>query len=199
MISAVKPEFACAAAKKKAAKVPTDSPPSITAIPPSARTTTATMLETRLLNWILSMLAAAIPAPAAASGAERDPDIELLSSFPAVVNDPGAAERTRPALAGLAMVVDPGPVTGSEDVGLLASASGAPCVFWLLGGADPVLFARAATTAEIAAVVATLPSNHSPAYAPVMEPTLSLGVDALVAAARAWLPRVAVQDAAPTP
>ena len=148
---------------------------------------------------VLDSIARIVRAEAAASGADRDPDIELLSSFPAVVNDPGAAERTRPALAGLAMVVDPGPVTGSEDVGLLASASGAPCVFWLLGGADPVLFAGAATTAEIAAVVATLPSNHSPAYAPVMEPTLSLGVDALVAAARAWLPRVAVQDAAPTP
>ena len=152
-------------------------------------------VRTRVLDSITRI----VRAEAAASGAERDPDIELLSSFPAVVNDPGAAERTRPALAGLAMVVDPGPVTGSEDVGLLASASGAPCVFWLLGGADPVLFAGAATTAEIAAVVATLPSNHSPAYAPVMEPTLSLGVDALVAAARAWLPRVAVQDAAPTP
>ena len=148
---------------------------------------------------VLDSIARIVRAEAAASGADRDPDIELLSSFPAFVNDPGAAERTRPALAGLAMVVDPGPVTGSEDVGLLASASGAPCVFWLLGGADPVLFAGAATTAEIAAVVATLPSNHSPAYAPVMEPTLSLGVDALVAAARAWLPRVAVQDAAPTP
>ena len=148
---------------------------------------------------VLDSIARIVRAEAAASGADRDPDIELLSSFPAVVNDPGAAERTRPALAGLAMVVDPGPVTGSEDVGLLASASGAPCVFWLLGGADPVLFAGAATTAEIAAVVATLPSNHSPAYAPVMEPTLSLGVNALVAAARAWLPRVAVQDAAPTP
>ena len=152
-------------------------------------------VRTRVLDSITRI----VRAEAAASGADRDPDIELLSSFPAVVNDPGAAERTRPALAGLAMVVDPGPVTGSEDVGLLASASGAPCVFWLLGGADPVLFAGAATTAEIAAVVATLPSNHSPAYAPVMEPTLSLGVDALVAAARAWLPRVAVQDAAPTP
>jgi len=28
-------------------------------------------------------------------------------------------------------VVDPGPVTGSEDVGVLATAAGAPIVFWL--------------------------------------------------------------------
>lgn len=145
---------------------------------------------------VLDSIARIVRAEAAASGAAREPDIDVLASFPAVVNDPDAAELTRRALAGLpAMVVDPGPVTGSEDVGLLASASGAPCVFWLLGGADPVHFAGAATTAEIAGVVATLPSNHSPLYAPVLEPTLSLGVSALVAAARAWLPCVSVQDA----
>ena len=84
-------------------------------------------------------------------------------------------------------VVDPGPVTGSEDVGVLATAAGAPCVFWLLGGADPALFAGAADLDGIRAVMAGLPSNHSPAYAPVVQPTLTLGVRALVAAARAWL------------
>lgn len=145
--------------------------------------------EPAVRTRVLDSIARIVRAEAAASGAAREPDIEVLSSFPAVVNDPDAAERTGPALAGLAMVVDPGPVTGSEDVGLLASASGAPCVFWLLGGADPTLFAGAATAAEIAAVVATLPSNHSPLYAPLLEPTLSLGVGALVAAARTWLPR----------
>jgi hippurate hydrolase len=36
--------------------------------------------------------------------------------------------------------------------------------------------------------VATLPSNHSPHHASVIEPTLPIGVAALVAAARTWLP-----------
>jgi hippurate hydrolase len=36
-------------------------------------------------------------------------------------------------------------------------------------------------------VVRGLPSNHSPEFAPVIEPTLSVGVAALVAAAREWL------------
>lgn len=143
---------------------------------------------------VLDSIARIVRAEAAASGATRDPDIEVVASFPAVVNDPDAAARTRPALVGVpAMVVDPGPVTGSEDVGLLATASSAPCVFWLLGGADPAQFPGAATVAEIATVVATLPSNHSPLYAPVLEPTLSVGVGALVAAAHAWLPRGPVQ------
>ncbi len=128
-------------------------------------------------------------AEAAASDAPTPPDVELTSSFPAVSNDQAAVDRTRPALQAIgAMVVDPGPVTGSEDVGLLAIAAGVPCVYWLLGGADPALFEGAADFEEIAARAAALPSNHSPLFAPVIEPTLTMGVNALVAGAHAWLP-----------
>jgi hippurate hydrolase len=125
---------------------------------------------------------------AATAGAPRPPDVELVESFPAVINDEAACARTRPALQSASpIVVDPGPVTGSEDVGLLASAAGAPCVYWLLGGADPAGFAGAATVSEIAARSMDLPSNHSPLFAPVIEPTLSTGIEALTAAAQTWL------------
>ena len=40
--------------------------------------------------------------------------------------------------------------------------------------------------------VRTVPSNHSPLYAPAIEPTLTIGRDALVAAARPWLGSPAV-------
>ena len=83
---------------------------------------------------------------------------------------------------------DPGLVTGSEDVGLLATAAGAPCVYWLLGGADPGAVRRRGPASEIVARVAQQPSNHSPLYAPVVEPTLTTGIRALVAAAHEWLP-----------
>jgi hippurate hydrolase len=66
----------------------------------------------------------------------------------------------RSALAAVAPVVEPGPVTASEDVGLLASAAQAPCVYWLLGGADPAALAGATTRAELMARVAAQPSNH---------------------------------------
>lgn len=87
----------------------------------------------------------------------------------------------------MALVVNPGGVTGSEDVGLFAQAAGVPGVFWLLGGADPERFAGASDVDAISAVVATLPSNHSPQYAPVPQPTIDIGVAALVRAARVWL------------
>jgi amidohydrolase len=125
---------------------------------------------------------------AATARAPRPPDVELSYSFPAVVNDEAACARTRPALQSVSpMIVDPGPVTGSEDVGLLADAAGAPCVYWLLGGADPAGFEGATTIGEIAARSKALPSNHSPMFAPVIEPTLSAGIGALTAAATIWL------------
>lgn len=138
-------------------------------------------------SHVLSAIERIVAAEAQASGAPREPVVEWYESAPAVVNDQPACDRTRPALGSVGMVVDPGTVTGSEDVGVLATAAGAPLVFWLLGGADPGLFEGAASVADIAKVVGSLPSNHSPQYAPVPEPTLHNGVAALVAAARAWL------------
>lgn len=125
-----------------------------------------------------------------AAGAPREATVKVYESFPSVINDPRAATQTRDALIahfGPHNVIAPGSVTGSEDVGMLADAAGALCSFWLLGGSDPRLFATATSVDEITRIVAQQPSNHSSSYAPVIEPTLTSGVDALVAAARGWL------------
>ena len=143
---------------------------------------------------VLAAIDRIVRAEAAASGAPREPEITPTESFPALVNDPAACARTREqfeAVLGPGLVVDPGPVTGSEDVGVFATASGAPCVYWLLGGADPAAFAGAASLEDVAAVVRGLPSNHASDFAPVIDPTLKTGVAALVAAARTWLPAAA--------
>ena len=138
---------------------------------------------------LLEAIGLVVRAEAEASRAPREPDIEVVESAPAVVNDLAAAERTRTALQGVVgapRLVDPGPVTGSEDVGVLAAAVEAPLVFWLLGGADPAAFAGATTSEQLRRVVAGIPSNHSPHFAPVEEPTLRIGVEALTAAATQW-------------
>jgi amidohydrolase len=129
-----------------------------------------------------------VRAEAAASGAPKEPEITTDVSFPVLVNDPaGSARLTDLFNAGVGLTLDPGPVTGSEDVGLLATAAGVPCVYWFLGGADPALFAGVTSVEEARGIVDGLPSNHSPLFAPVVEPTISTGVTALTAAARAWL------------
>lgn len=147
--------------------------------------------DPRVRERVLAAITRILDGEAAAAGAPR-PVVETIEQAPAVVNDVAASDRTRPALesvVGAGRVVDPGPVTGSEDVGMLATAAGAPCVFWLLGGADPQLFAGASDLAGIKAVMDTVPSNHSPLYAPAIDPTLEIGVNALVAGARTWLGR----------
>jgi hippurate hydrolase len=129
-----------------------------------------------------------VRAEALASGAPRDPEIETAESFPVLVNDPAACARlTEVFNAGVGLTLDPGPVTGSEDVGMLATAAGVPCVYWFLGGSDPALFAGVSSIEEARGIVDSLPSNHSPLFAPVVEPTIRTGVTALTTAARTWL------------
>jgi amidohydrolase len=131
---------------------------------------------------VLRAIERIVAAEAAASGAPAAPEITSLDAAAcAKVSDAFAAG------VGPGLVLDPGPVTGSEDVGLLATASGAPCAYWLLGCADPAHFAGMASLAGAKAIVDTLPSNHSPLFAPTIEPTLRTGVAALTSAARAWL------------
>jgi amidohydrolase len=144
--------------------------------------------DPKVRERVLAAIERIVRGEAAAAGAPREPVVEMVGATPAVVNDASASARTGAALAAVAaMVVDPGPVTGSEDVGLLATEADAPCVYWLLGCADPGLFAGATTLAQIEGRVRDIPSNHSPQFAPVVDPTLGNGIAALAAAARTWL------------
>ncbi|WP_439030869.1 amidohydrolase [Gordonia terrae] len=124
---------------------------------------------------------------AAASGAPDEPTVTEIERFPVVTNDADALDKTLETFAewlGEGNILDPGAGAGSEDVGILATSCDAPLSYWLLGGADPSLF----TTGDMTdPALLTVPSNHSPHYAPVIDPTLPIGVRALVHAARSWL------------
>jgi len=74
-------------------------------------------------------------------------------------------------LAGLGYATE----TGVGDTGVVGV---------LRAGDGPVVMLRADMDAL---PVSSLPSNHSPLFAPVIEPTLRTGVGALTCAALAWL------------
>jgi amidohydrolase len=136
---------------------------------------------------MLSSIERVVRGEAHASGSPREPEIALEEHFPLTINDPDASARVKAALAtrfGADKIIDPGAVAGSEDVGVLATAAGVPLVYWLLGGADPGQIKNFAATGRMPEDV---PSNHSPHFAPHIQPTLDVGIDALVAGARAWL------------
>jgi hippurate hydrolase len=65
----------------------------------------------------------------------------------------------------------------SEDFSYF-TAQGVPSFYFSLGGADPGKYA------EAKAAGTTLPSNHSPLFAPDVDPTLHTGIEAEVAALR---------------
>ncbi len=144
--------------------------------------------DANVRQHILNSVDRIVRGEAATAGAPEEPTITEIERFPVVANDPDALEKTLDAFEawlGADDILEPGAGAGSEDVGVIATAASAPLSYWLLGGTDPSLF----TTGDMNdPALRTVPSNHSPHYAPVIEPTLTIGVTALVTAARTWLP-----------
>jgi hippurate hydrolase len=136
---------------------------------------------------VLAAVHRIIRAEAVASGAERAPEITVTDSFPVLRNDPAAADRTAAAfraMFGAQRVVDPGPVSASEDFGVFGTASGSPSCYWVFGGIDAATFVAAT---QAGTVDRDIPSNHSPFFAPLVEPTIDTGVSAMACAALTWL------------
>ncbi|HEY1702674.1 MAG TPA: amidohydrolase [Trebonia sp.] len=127
-----------------------------------------------------------ITAESQASGAPKPPRIEWDQGAPLLISDPAATQTTVAAFSeyfGQQRLLPMPLVTASEDVGVFGETAGVPTVFWFWGGLD------AQTTLEAMADgrLDTLPGNHSPQFAPVIEPTLSTGIQTLTLAARTWL------------
>jgi hippurate hydrolase len=121
-----------------------------------------------------------------ASGAERPPEFTTINRYPLTENDPVATQKV--AVAFRAVLGDnatlaPQPASASEDFSVFGRAWSVPYVFWFVGGTDPAVHAQA----RQAKTVNQIPSNHSPKFAPVIHPTLETGLQAMVAAAGAWL------------
>ena len=136
---------------------------------------------------VLASVERIVRAEAAASGAEKEPEIRTDHTLPPTINDDDATARVTTALQralGEASVIDPGMFTGSEDVSWFARDTGAPLVFWFWGGVDPAAFAAAMAAGTLDK---DIPTNHSPYFAPEIHPTIEVGVTALSAAAREFL------------
>jgi hippurate hydrolase len=106
--------------------------------------------------------------------------VERYEGTDAVYNNPALAERLRTPLEaalGKKNVVTEGPITPSEDFSYFIE-QGVPGFYFSLGGADPQKYADAKKSGE------HLPSNHSPFFAPDVEPALRTGIEAEVAVLR---------------
>ncbi|TQJ12537.1 hippurate hydrolase [Kribbella jejuensis] len=121
-----------------------------------------------------------------ASAAPSEPTIDWFASAPMLISDPDATRTTLAAIGdhfGPERILPIPVVNASEDVGVFGEVLGVPTVFWFWGGLDPAVAGPAFREGR----EDELPSNHSPFFAPLLEPTLSTGVEALTVAALTWL------------
>jgi hippurate hydrolase len=133
---------------------------------------------------VLDAITRIINAEAAASGAPKPPQIATTEHYPLTTNDPAATRRVTTALRhhfGDDRVHELAtPVSASEDFGSFGTEWEVPSVFWYIGGTDPDQYHRAEQAGRVAD---DIPTNHNPAFAPVIDPTLQTGVQAITTAA----------------
>lgn len=135
---------------------------------------------------VLAAIRRVVVAECQASDSPRDPEFELYAGFPLTVNDAEVTARVEAAFGeyfGDRAQTMP-PASASEDFSEIPVALGAPYTYWGFGGADEQAF-RDALAAD--RVSTDIPVNHSPRFAPVLQPTLDTGTEALVVAGLSWL------------
>ena len=127
-----------------------------------------------------------VTAECQASGSPREPGFEVFDQYPLTDNDLPTTSRVSDAFTtffGRRCQTLP-MQTASEDFSDIPTALGASYTYWGIGGIDPVAYQNAADHGRIGQ---DIPVNHSPAFAPAIQPTLDTGTQALVVAAMAWL------------
>jgi hippurate hydrolase len=141
--------------------------------------------DEQVRETVLSAIKRIINAEASASQAPKPPSFTVVGEFPLTSNDDAATRKVTDALTGRfgSDVQQGSPATASEDFSVFARTWNVPSVFWFVGGTDPQKYAQA----EQAGRLNELPSNHSPQFAPVLNPTLRVGIEAMLAAAGPWL------------
>ncbi|QEN15042.1 amidohydrolase [Mycolicibacterium sp. ELW1] len=137
---------------------------------------------------VLNAIRRIVVAECQASDSPREPEFELYDSFPLTVNDDDVTDRVNDAFVRyFGERLQPMPQgSASEDFSDIPTALGVPYTYWGFGGIDEQHYRAAA---EAGRVSQDIPVNHSPAFAPVIQPTLDTGTQALVVAALAWLAR----------
>lgn len=129
---------------------------------------------------LLAAIERVVKAEAEAGGAEKMPTVEKYESTSVVYNDPVLSRHLGEVLertVGKSNVVIEDPEMTSEDYSVFVE-KGVPSLYFQLGVADPQKLAQAMAAGK------QLPSNHSPLFAPVIDPALHTGIATEVAVLR---------------
>jgi hippurate hydrolase len=135
-------------------------------------------------DHILSAIKRICNAESAASNAPKNPEYTDLDSYPLTENDAAATPKVAAAFHAVFgdRAKETGPASASEDFSIFGRSWKVPYVFWFVGGTDPKTYLDAVKNNQLNSI----PSNHSPKFAPVINPTLKTGLQAMMTAACAW-------------
>ncbi|KAH0558431.1 hypothetical protein GP486_004910 [Trichoglossum hirsutum] len=169
--------------------------------------------STHVRDRVKTAIERIINAECQASGSPKPPLIEEIGSFPLLRNDEATTEIVSEAFrARFGKDFDPeSPVSmGSEDFANLADPISAPCCFWNYGGIDPHRWDDAKMKGKLGEIPGNFSlgqsglavgiqikrhlscmyiytGNHNALFAPAIQPTLTVAIDAYVVAALAFL------------
>ncbi|OKI04023.1 hypothetical protein A6A06_38645 [Streptomyces sp. CB02923] len=150
-----------------------------------------------LQDHLLSAIKRIVEAEAAASGAPRPPEVEVIEGVPVNDNSPVPTARVRAAHEAyfadgrviempLLAASEDFPYFGAAGAGVHYDGMAVPTVYWVVGSTSAEAWQSApGTTAQ--EKVKHLPTNHSPQFAPDPRPTLLTASEAMVTAALSYL------------
>ncbi|GEN81445.1 amidohydrolase [Actinotalea fermentans] len=129
--------------------------------------------DTRTRERVVAAVERIVRGECAAAGSPHQPTFEYYDQFPLTDNDAEVTSTVTEAFRahfGTERVIPLGRVPASEDFSRIPDAFGTPYTYWGLGGFAP----------------GTGVPNHSPFFAPLIQPTLDAGTQAVVVAAMAY-------------
>lgn len=135
---------------------------------------------------VLDAIRQIVIAECQASGSPKEPEFELFDRFPLTSNDTSSTDKVTGAFKSFfgERAVPMSLQTASEDFSDIPTALGSPYSYWGVGCIDAERYRQAERAGRISQ---DIPVNHSAQFAPVIQPTLDTGTQALVVAALAWL------------
>ena len=143
--------------------------------------------DTAVRKRVIASIERIVRGECEAAGTPKEPTFEYFDQFPLTDNNEAVNDTVTEALTeffGDEAVQEATPATASEDFSELPNAFGIPYAYWFVGSFD----AEKYKAAEEAGTVRTdVPANHSPFFAPELEPTLEIATKAQVVGALSYL------------
>ena len=143
--------------------------------------------DTAVRKRVIASIERIVRGECEAAGTPKEPTFEYFDQFPLTDNSEAVNDTITEALTeffGTEAVLEATPATASEDFSELPKAFGVPYAYWFVGSFDAEKYQAAE---EAGTVLTDVPANHSPFFAPELEPTLEIATKAQVVGALAYL------------